>query len=195
MADRIERHPDYGQQPPEISVEDHGHELVITRRRTPNERLAAVVVPGLWTAAVVWSFVKNGAGEWELDRWLAVSPLIVISLGLFYFGLAYLLNCTRITVGRGFLRIADGPVPWFGNKDLTTDDIEQLEVQKVRRRRGKLRGTWFMLMVRQRSGRETRLLPASQDRAPLRFIERAIEDKLRIEDEFGRKASRTRIQR
>ncbi len=54
---------------------------------------------------------------------------VAVGVGLTYFVLAGLLNSTVVRVADGMLSVRHGPIPWRGNLDLPTDEIEQIYCQ------------------------------------------------------------------
>ena len=53
-------------------------------------------------------------------------PLLVVSAGLLYFAAVRGFNKHRIRVDNARLQVTQGPLPWLGNRQLNSSDIEQL---------------------------------------------------------------------
>ena len=175
--------PRTGPHPSEITIEDHGRELVITRRRTANERAAGVILPVGWTLLVGLLLSGVELSQFRWIQWLIVSPVLVSNVLVVYMGLVLLLNKETVTMSPGFLRIEDGPLPsWSRGLDIATNRIEQLELYRVERT-GRNGGTFHGLRVHLDGAEPVKILTEQRERETLRFIERQIEGRLGIEDE------------
>jgi hypothetical protein len=82
----------------------------------------------VWNSFVVgwyWNAVRAGGRE----MWLAVifcAPHAAVGLFLVYATLAGFLNRTVIRVTSESLTVWNGPVPWWGNRRLSVDEIGRL---------------------------------------------------------------------
>lgn len=76
---------------------------------------------------VFWTFFNSGK-----DDSARFFPLIHVLIGLFiiYYFLAKLLNKTIIEINNGTLKVSIKPLPWLGNHELQTSNIEQVYVEK-----------------------------------------------------------------
>lgn len=54
---------------------------------------------------------------------------VAVGVGLTYFVLAGFLNSTVVRVVDGMLSVRHGPLPWRGNLDLSSDEIDQIYCQ------------------------------------------------------------------
>lgn len=55
-----------------------------------------------------------------------VLPLLIASVGLFYFAAVRAFNIHRIRVDGARLQVTQGPLPWPGTRKLNASDVEQL---------------------------------------------------------------------
>ena len=174
----------FGEQPPELHIEDHGRALVVTRKRSREQRGGAVfvaLVSASMTGYVFYAFGSVGP--------IAVSS--IISLVLLYTMAVFLTNETTIIVDSESLSVGEGPLPWPGKLQVPIELVTQIVTQKIEHRR-KEHGTRYQLELQIRGHGRKKLLPSSRDRAPHRFLEQVLEDYMGIEDDFGKKRSRTR---
>lgn len=58
----------------------------------------------------------------------------LIGLALAYFSLVKMLNKTVLTAGPAGVSVKQGPVPWFGNRELHTADIEKVYCESYERK-------------------------------------------------------------
>lgn len=116
---------------------------------------------------------------------MAVFPVahVAVGVGLTYFVVATFLNTTIVTATRDRLRVRHGPVPWFGNHDLASDDLAQFFC-KERVHRGK-RGTStsYELWAQRKHGANVRILRGSADADHALYFEQALERALGIRDQ------------
>jgi hypothetical protein len=110
----------------------------------------------------------------------ALFPLLHVVAGVFitYTCLAGFLNTTTIEVENGRLRLAHGPLPWNGNRDLDATDIKQFFVVERIGNKGSRR---YELCALQRDGTKLHIL--DQPLEVLRFVEQHLEEMLKIKDE------------
>lgn len=137
-----------------------------------------------WNAMVaLFVVVIIIAGEWE--ALLFMSIFIIVGSGLMYYQITQLWNRTSIIVKQGHINIQHGPVPVPYKKSvhLSVDDIKQMYVAEYEF--GTMNGVPQMackLILVTKEGREHTLL-SGQEREPLHFIERQIEQYLGIPDQ------------
>lgn len=81
---------------------------------------------------VVWHGIALATGMWFLS--LAGLLHTAVGFGLAYVTLALLFNRTSVEIERGVLRIANGPLPWPGNRELDASRVRQLYVKRVEQR-------------------------------------------------------------
>ena len=182
----------FGEQPPELHIEDHGRALVITRKRSREQRGGAVVIALVSATITGYVFYKRyPIEEFSFGSVGPIAVSLIISLGLLYTMAVFLKNETTIVVDSESLSVGEGPLPWPGKLQVPIELITQIVTQKIEHR-SKEHGTRYQLELQIRGHGRKQLLPGSQDRAPHRFLEQVLEDYMGIEDDFGKKRSRTR---
>ncbi len=104
-------------------------------------------------------------------------PLIhaAVGAGLTYYVVASLVNKTDIQISSTGVRVATGPVPWFGNKEVGIDEITDIV---VRERTGNRGARTFAVMYADRSRRERSLAPAYSQSDQARFVAQTVRDTL-----------------
>ncbi|MCK6447328.1 MAG: hypothetical protein L6Q99_13135 [Planctomycetes bacterium] len=98
-----------------------GVELVVRWRRPRVWLLVGFMV--VWDAIVFVigaRLVETGASAWA---WILSSVFFVAAVFLTYAAAAALANVTRIRATRESIRVAHGPLPWFGNLELAADAV------------------------------------------------------------------------
>lgn len=94
---------------------------------------------------------------------------------------AIVMNTTVVTADESALRIASGPLPALPTRQVATSDLEQLFVVSETLPHGRGTRTQYVLTALLRDGARRPLL-ASESGEDLLFIERMVEDRLRLED-------------
>ena len=121
-------------------------------------------------------------------------PHVWIGLGAAYYTSTLLLNKTKVTANNQKLLVEHGPLPWFGNKVLSAEDVDQIYVRE-RITRGK-NGTSISYEVRAKmtDGKDQKLLGAGVIKKPYdaQVVEKKLEDFMgvpdyRVEGEFAGK--------
>lgn len=127
-----------------------------------------------------YSMALSGKAPWIM----AVFPIahVAVGLGLTYYTLATLFNTTAIVAGRGNLGIQHGPLPWMGNVDLPTDNLNQLYC-KEKINRGKNGPNYqYELWAATNDGGTRKLLGAGLTMEQALFIEQKLEHALGLKD-------------
>jgi len=111
-------------------------------------------------------------------------PLIHVAAGVFlaYLTVAGFVNTTTVRVSAGRLTVEHGPLPWPGQRDLSTDDIEQLYCQEKTVRTKNGTRTTYQLAAATRHGRDVKLVSGLAELSPARFLEYELEAHLGIAD-------------
>lgn len=142
--------------------------------------LFALIFNGVW--------IENGIVEILFsDRELLpkLFPLIFVflGLGLLYSTVATWLNKTQIYVSKNSIEVKHQPVPWLGSKKIKADTIEQLFVEEKYRgsSNDNPRYTYNVLGLTSENV-QFKLIAGLEFRDHARFIEKTIEDYLRIKD-------------
>ena len=150
--------------------------LTITYRwRT---RMAYVLLGfALFWNAFLGVFLLAGAGFF-------ISAHALVGLGMAYYGLALLLNKSKIAVDRQYLRVEHGPLPTFSRKrEIRSGEISQLYLKRGGTvRSGNTVTQLYALRLRTRQGSEVKLLSGIPDLGLGKRIEQEIEGYLDIED-------------
>ena len=114
---------------------------------------------------------------------------VAVGVGLTYFVLAGFLNSTVIRVFDGTLSVRHGPLPWRGNLDLPSDEIEQIYCQnKFRTSRNEDGHTSSSMQYEVHAivaGQKRKLLGGLHEADHALFIEQTLERFLKIEDRAG----------
>jgi hypothetical protein len=174
--------------PSATKVTHAGGGLVITRRWFTVGVLPLMFFAIAWDAFLVgWyavAFSKDGVGAFDIVAFLFPIGHVAAGVGITYSVIAGLLNSTRIEVRSGRIIVKHGPVPWRGNLDRSTGDVDQLYVVRRARqsnRNSAITGMYDVMAVsRDRTGFPlVRSLP-TVDIA--RYIERTIEQRLGLEN-------------
>lgn len=105
------------------------------------------------------------------------------ALLMVYYGVAGLLNETRVRAERRLLRVSIGPVPWPGSKTIPVDEVRQL-YSRVTMTVTDAGGTRRIcgVFVRARGGKDVRLVGGLDPKQAL-FVEQQVERALGIKDE------------
>lgn len=170
-------------QPDRFTVEDSGGSLRISFRWFSPLAFFLLFFCIFWNAfLVVWyviAFSTNG------PLMMKLFPLIHVAVGLFltYYVLTSFLNRTTITVGEGACRVKHGPLPWPGNCELFSDDVEQIHVEEKTRVNNRRLTYYYDVFARMRDGAKVKLVASLTDADQARFVEQEIERFLRIRDE------------
>lgn len=168
--------------PPGIQVQETMEGTVITRRWF--NLAVAFLIPFCiaWDSFLIfwYSIALSGKGPWIM----AVFPLlhVAVGVGLTYYTLATLFNTTRIVAGRGFLRIQHGPLPWMGNTELPTGNLNQL-YGKEKISRGKNGPHYqYELWAALHDGSTRKLLGAGITMEQALYLEQKLERALALKD-------------
>ncbi len=125
----------------------------------------ALQVPGAPMAAFVVPLLHLGVG-----------------IGLGYYGLAGLLNHTKLTCTQGMLKVRHGPLPWFPQPTIRVRDLEQLYVErKVHHHKKTTTVTWNLLAVT-RDHRGLPVVNGLDSPQQALWLEQEIEEMLDIRD-------------
>ena len=142
--------------------------------------LFALIFIGIWIGN---GFVEILFSERELLPKLFSLVFLFLGLGLLYLTVATWLNKTHIYVSKNSIEVKHQPVPWRGNKKIKADNIEQFFVEKkhVGSSNNNPRYTYNVLGLTSENI-QVKLIAGLEFRDHARFIEKAIEDYLRIKD-------------
>jgi hypothetical protein len=109
---------------------------------------------------------------------------VAVGVSLTYWTLAGFLNRTRIEATQVRLRIKHFPLPWFGNRELETNAIEQLFTkEKISRNNNGQTVSYEVHAILRPNGRRQKLLAGLDDVGQALWIEQSLESHLGIADE------------
>jgi len=114
----------------------------------------------------------------------AVFPLIHVAagVGITYSTAAGFLNRTRLGVQSGVLSIRHGPLPWGGNQDISTAQLDQLYCKRCMRQNKGSTTVTFELHAVLGDGRQRKLISGLEDATQALWLEQELERYLEIED-------------
>jgi hypothetical protein len=168
-------------QPGGLTVSEHDG-LSIDRRWFSGKHIAMLIFSIIWWGfLVVWYGIALGANA---PLVMSLFPLIHVAAGLFigYYSLCGFTNHTVLRVRNGVLSVRHGPLPWPGNKEVPTADIQQLYCEE-QRNQGKNGVTYtYRLSAMLRSGKREVLMDGIDSPDVPRFVEERVERLLRIPD-------------
>lgn len=165
-----------------IIVTDTDGGLRIERRWfSPKHIFFAVFSVIWWGFLVVWYGITLSTGAPLI---FSLFPLIHVAAGVFvaYMALTGFVNRTLFTVQDGVLTVKHGPLPWPGNRSITTADIQQLYCEE-RRHNGKNGPSYtYRLSAVLRGGTSLVVLDGLDTPDIPRFVEERVERMLHIGD-------------
>ena len=142
--------------------------------------LFALIFNGLWIGN---GFVEILFSERDLLTKLSSLIFPLIGLGVLYFTIATWLNKTQIYVSKNSIEVKHKPVPWFGNKRIKADNIEQFFVEeKLKGSSNGNRRYLYNVLGLTSENVQVKLISGLEFRDQARYIERTIEDYLGIEN-------------
>ena|GEM_PF-1335017 len=146
-------------------------------------RPAAYFVAGvsLFVNLVLISWMRNVGGS-GLGEILFSLPFCVAGGGLIFLTLALFLNETTVTVQHGKLSIRHAPLPWWGNRTLPIEDLEQLFCKKNLTHSKDGKTGFYELHAILRNGQQITLLQYHEEPEKVLFIEQLLEEHLGIVD-------------
>ncbi len=103
---------------------------------------------------------------------------LAVGVGLTYSTLAGFLNTTKVDVNSKFISIAHGPLPWLGDKSISTTSVKQFFTKE---KRGE-KGSTFELYLLTQDNKSIKLMDGLDTPDAGLFIEQQIESWLQIKD-------------
>lgn len=182
--------------PDRFTVENDGMELTIRQRWFQWGLLFLLFFAIAWDSFLVgwyWMltsgpFGGNNVMPDPMKLIFFVFPIahVAVGVGLTYFVLAGFLNSTVIRVADGILSVRHGPLPWRGDLDLPSDEIEQIYCQnKLRSSRddnGHASTSMSYEVHAVVAGLKRKLLSGLHEADHALFVEQTLERFLKIED-------------
>lgn len=171
-------------------VDDFGPDLTIGWRWYTHTIWFLVFFAIFWDGfLLVWYSIAigqllSGKHDWSAIIMLVFPSLhLLVGIGLTYAVLATFLNRTEIKLSSGELRVYQGPLPVWGNKRVSIIDVNQLFVSEKCHKRKRGYGYSYNLNVLLNSGERMSLLSNIQEPAEALYLERTLEERLRISDQ------------
>ncbi|MCB9674748.1 MAG: hypothetical protein H6737_06500 [Alphaproteobacteria bacterium] len=167
--------------PAGVEVARSSSGMVVTYRWPRLRGVGLLVFAALWFAFLsVFVVVGTASGDW---MFLLVPTIhALVGTGVAYTGVSYLLNHTTVIVGKGVLEIEHGPVPWPGARKVASSSLRQLYVDRVVRQTKNGQNVTYDVRAQIDGGKDIKLISGFDDAQPARFLERAIESFLGIEN-------------
>lgn len=167
--------------PKGFTVDDFGGRLTIARSWFSWAVIPMIFFAVFWNGfMIVWHTIALTSGAWFMSAFGLIHT--AVGVGLTYFIIASFVNTTRVSADGESVRVAHGPLPWPGNKELFAHDIEQLFV-KEKVSHGK-HGASFSYEVHAilTSGTSEKFLTGLKEAEQALFIEQQLEKYLDIQD-------------
>lgn len=170
-------------QPRGVEATQDGDQLVLRYRWFHPTYLGLLLFCVFWDGFLVFWYgiaLTSGAGAE-----MFVGPLlhVAVGLGLSWYVLAGLVNRTTVTVSRGRISVAHGPVPWPGAKKLDAAEVAQLWFeQKVSTSSKGSRSVRYHLHALLTDGVSVKLVGGLHEPAYARYLEYRLEEHLGLTD-------------
>jgi hypothetical protein len=179
--------------PPEnFRIDDIGSEITVQWRWCSDATWILLMVAILWNAFLILYYgvgvgdVKGG--KQQAAAWLMfVFPILHVAVGVFliYVVLLSFVNRTVIKIARGELSVWHGPLPAaLVNCRMPTADIAQLfcseQVHRSKRKRSSSRSYSYSVNALLTSGERMSLITSLHDSFEALYLERFLEEKLKI---------------
>jgi hypothetical protein len=163
-------------------VDERGDEVEIRWRWLKAKHVGMLFFCVAWDAFLFfwYSAAFGGHGPWLM----IVFPIahVAVGVGLTYSTLAGFLNRTRVLAGRGVLRIRHGPLPWKGNRTLSSRDIDQLYCIEKVTRGDESTSYRYTVRAQLKTGPEVDLISDLEESGQALFLEHELERFLDIAD-------------
>lgn len=145
--------------------------------------LICLTIPLLFTMLLLLSnAITSGEVSWSI---LFPIPFLVGGMLILYWSLAGLVNWTTIKVQGGKLSVHHHPLPWFGQRDYSASEVEQVYIKKAVQERsssGKITEL-YTLLFRLKDGKKVKLVRNIDFFENAQYLERSIESALHICDQ------------
>lgn len=155
-------------------------ELLLVRKWFQPQAIMLLIFGAVWNSFLFFWYA--GAASSGAPWIFYVFPLAHVAAGvaIIYGGLTGLLNRTTVRVANGRLTVRHGPIPAFGNRDIAVSDLLQLyTVTKT----GSKGSKTHELHALPSFGPTIKLMSGLTDMQQAVYVERTVEDHLRIEDD------------
>ena len=164
-----------------IRVEELGSSLEIRRRWFGPAFVFLAFFCVFWNGfMIVWHAMALSMGAWFMSLFGLLHT--AVGVGLAWFTLAGLLNTTTIRARRGLIEITSGPIPWWGNANVSTDELDQLYCkERISHSKNGTNYSYQVLAVTKTNVRQT-LVKGLTEADQALFIEQELERFLDIKD-------------
>ena len=153
----------------------------------------AVFWNGIMFSMVGASLFSGRGGDFPSPFPFMLLPHFWVGLAMIYYVLTGYLNRTTVTVDHSQLMVRHGPLPWWGDREISTAGIIQLYTKQSfsRYHRGNVWAGNFEVHAVMKQGKHQKLLSGLDSSEHALFAEQIIEDQLGIVDypvrgEYGR---------
>ncbi len=164
-----------------INIQQLGGRLSISWRWHSSIDYFLLFFSVLWNGGVGFAAIAmlaNGELPWMLSIHLATGFFVA------YFTAARFLNTTEISVDHRQLEVAHGPIPWFGNKILPSNTLQQLfVVQEGHEKAGNKTTLLYSVKANRKNDKPITIVSSIRSQEVALDIERQIEQYLKIPDE------------
>lgn len=168
--------------PGAVTVSRQDGMLVMDRRWFGAQYVFMAFFSVFWIGFLV--FWYSVALRSEAPLAMVLFPLLHVAAGLAmtYGTVAGFVNHTWITVGGGQLTVRHGPLPWWGNRSIPTEQLGQLYCDEVIHRNRNSTTRSFRLLAVLKDGTRAVLAKGLHEADAARFMEWQTEEFLGIED-------------
>lgn len=168
------------QLPSRFTIDERGSELIITRRWFSSVIVFFIFFCLFWDGFLVVWYIIAFTGQSPLIMKIFPIGHLAVGVGLTWFTIAGVFNRTTIAVNYDRLSIRHRPIPWFGNREIPANHIEQLFVDT-----GFTQNNRQTYRVRARTNRSKtiKLIGGLKNREEALFIEQQVEKFLGIDDQ------------
>jgi predicted Zn finger-like uncharacterized protein len=174
--------PTIAEPPPHFHVEEWGSEFTLWWRWISWEVLMLIFFGAFWNGILAVFYVALlSEMDWESwEKWLTLlfpSLHLIVGLAIIYAIVTSLVNWTTVQLSMGKLTVWNGPLPVGGNHYLEANELDQLYVALDENAEGR-----YALKAQLKDGAVVALLSNVQTPEGLLYLERKIEEQLRIVD-------------
>ena len=171
--------------PKGLIVDEQEDRLTLTRKWFSPKFIFITFFALLWNAFMVgWFTISISMGQWEMAAFGSIHACV--GLWLIYYVLAGFLNRTTISIDSSALIIRHKPIPYPGNREIPSEQINQL-FSKEKISQGKnSTSIAYELHAILRGQEKLKLLSGLDDADQALYLEQEIEKYLGIEDRVVR---------
>jgi len=128
----------------------------------------------------VWFTISITQKQYEMAAFGSIHA--AVGIGVLYGVLCGFFNRTKISISARSLDIKHGPIPYMGNKQIPSHEIEQVFCQRQVRRSKNGRRVFYNVLYLDRKGKEGTLLKGLYEERQALYLEQEIEGTLGIQD-------------